>query len=364
MPVGFPDYYGGLTLPVTVAEGGTGQTSVTSKALLYGAGTSKLIETNVGTSGQYLQIDPVTLDPTFEDLVVNVSAITGILAIAHGGTGTASPGLVAGTSISITGTWPNQTIANTSNYASLADPLPVAHGGTGTATPALTGGTNITVGGTWPAQSISTVVSPSFTNITAAITFLNTSTSFIQIGVAGTNRANAVQFANASGNAGATQFSAIGAYTNTQQGISAALLGIADVGYNVLVTFDLSGNMGLAGTLFQKPLAQADITGRTSTIGSTTLLTPGAAGMYRVSVSAYITPASGGSNLSVTISWTQHGTGFANVPVNKSTVVTVDEGFGSVILYADASTNIQYSTTYSISGSGGSYDLHVRLEKI
>jgi hypothetical protein len=122
MPVGFPDYYGGLTLPVTVAEGGTGQTSITSKAMLYGAGTSKLIETNVGTSGQYLQIDSITLIPTFEDLVVDVSAITGILPIAHGGTGTATPTLVAGTGISIAGTWPANTIAQAAPIDITCDP--------------------------------------------------------------------------------------------------------------------------------------------------------------------------------------------------------------------------------------------------
>jgi len=35
------------------------------------------------------------------------------LPVADGGTGTASPGLVAGSGISITGTWPNQTVTNT-----------------------------------------------------------------------------------------------------------------------------------------------------------------------------------------------------------------------------------------------------------
>jgi hypothetical protein len=36
---------------------------------------------------------------------------SGTLPIAHGGTGTATPGLVAGTNVSITGSWPNQTVA-------------------------------------------------------------------------------------------------------------------------------------------------------------------------------------------------------------------------------------------------------------
>jgi hypothetical protein len=35
------------------------------------------------------------------------------LTVANGGTGTATPGLVAGTNITVTGTWPNQTISST-----------------------------------------------------------------------------------------------------------------------------------------------------------------------------------------------------------------------------------------------------------
>lgn len=38
------------------------------------------------------------------------TGVTGILPVANGGTGTATPGLVQGTNVTITGTWPNQTI--------------------------------------------------------------------------------------------------------------------------------------------------------------------------------------------------------------------------------------------------------------
>lgn len=37
--------------------------------------------------------------------------VTGIVAVANGGTGTATPSLVQGTGVTITGSWPNQTIA-------------------------------------------------------------------------------------------------------------------------------------------------------------------------------------------------------------------------------------------------------------
>jgi lysophospholipase L1-like esterase len=38
---------------------------------------------------------------------------SGLLPVARGGTGTATPGIVAGTNVSVTGTWPNQTINTT-----------------------------------------------------------------------------------------------------------------------------------------------------------------------------------------------------------------------------------------------------------
>lgn len=49
--------------------------------------------------------------PTLNQNTTGTAAnVTGIVAVANGGTGTATPTLVAGTNVTITGTWPNQTI--------------------------------------------------------------------------------------------------------------------------------------------------------------------------------------------------------------------------------------------------------------
>jgi hypothetical protein len=40
------------------------------------------------------------------------TGVTGTLPVANGGTGTATPSIVAGTNVTVTGTWPNQTIAS------------------------------------------------------------------------------------------------------------------------------------------------------------------------------------------------------------------------------------------------------------
>lgn len=148
---------------------------------------------------------------------VPVDEAIGVLPVANGGTGTSSPALVAGTNVTISGSWPNQTINATgggggsvtdvtatapvvssggatpnismaaattsvSGYLTSTDwntfnnklatngsaanltglplstgvtgTLPVANGGTGTTTPSLVAGANVTITGTWPNQTI------------------------------------------------------------------------------------------------------------------------------------------------------------------------------------------------------------------
>jgi hypothetical protein len=67
--------------------------------------------------------------------VVLTSDVSGILPIANGGTGTAS----------------TQFTNLTTNVANI---LPVANGGSGTATPSLVAGSNVTVTGSWPNQTV------------------------------------------------------------------------------------------------------------------------------------------------------------------------------------------------------------------
>jgi hypothetical protein len=43
------------------------------------------------------------------------TGVTGQLPVANGGTGTATPNIVAGSNVTVTGTWPNQTIASSSS---------------------------------------------------------------------------------------------------------------------------------------------------------------------------------------------------------------------------------------------------------
>ena len=77
------------------------------------------------------------------------SGVTGILPVANGGTATATPALVQGTGVTITGTWPNQTI-NATGTGGTVTSVDVSGGTTGLTTsggPVSTSGT-ITLAGT------------------------------------------------------------------------------------------------------------------------------------------------------------------------------------------------------------------------
>lgn len=94
------------------------------------------------------------------------TGVTGILPVANGGTATATPALVQGTGVTITGTWPNQTINATGTGGTVTSVAasvpsifsiagsPITTSGTlamtysGTALPIANGGTNATTAAT------------------------------------------------------------------------------------------------------------------------------------------------------------------------------------------------------------------------
>jgi len=140
--------------------------------------------------------------PTFnQNTTGTASNVTGIVAVANGGSGTATPALVAGTNVSITGSWPNQTI-NSSNpggtVTSVAATVPsflsvtgspITSSGTlaisysGTALPILNGGTGQTT-----ANAAFNALAPSqATNSGKYLTTDGTDTSWASVASSTTN---------------------------------------------------------------------------------------------------------------------------------------------------------------------------------
>jgi|GEM_PF-3390215 len=91
-------------------------TLTTNGGIFYGNGSGTLLQTGAGTSTQVLHGGT---SPAYS--AVNLSTdVSGIAAIINGGTGTATPALVAGSNIVITGSWPNNTITANVGVTSVA----------------------------------------------------------------------------------------------------------------------------------------------------------------------------------------------------------------------------------------------------
>ena len=109
-------------------------------------------------------------------------SFAGILDVANGGTGTATPALVAGTNITVTGTWPNQTIAASGGGSGTVTSVSVASANgfagtvaTDTTTPAITLSTSIT--GVLKGNGTAISAASAGTDYQAPITLTTTGTS-------------------------------------------------------------------------------------------------------------------------------------------------------------------------------------------
>ena len=159
----------GLSLPAIFTVSGSPVTTTgTLTAVLASQTANYFFAAPDGSAGAPTFRAIVAADvPTLnQNTTGTASNVTGIVAVANGGTGTATPALVAGTNVSITGTWPNQTI-NSSNHGGTVTSVaatvpsflsisgsPIASSGTlaitysGTALPIANGGTGETTANT------------------------------------------------------------------------------------------------------------------------------------------------------------------------------------------------------------------------
>jgi hypothetical protein len=164
---------GGVSFPITVPQGGTGLSSFTANCLLYGNGTSQLNCLAPGTQYQVYQAN-VSGAPILGPVNLNVNAaVTGNLGVTHGGTGAGAfntNGMLFGNNTAAIGSTsagsqynvfqagasgvPTVGPLHLDQSAAVTGILPVVSGGTGTASPGLIAGSGITVSGSWPNQTI------------------------------------------------------------------------------------------------------------------------------------------------------------------------------------------------------------------
>jgi hypothetical protein len=127
-------WYDGANFVAPTAGGGGGSiTGVTAGTGLSGGGTSGTVTVNLAT--------PV--------------------AVANGGTGTASPSIVAGSNITVTGTWPNQTVNSTAGGGTTSNAVTFAASGGGSPGTTFNGSAAVTVSPT----TLGLTTTPAFSSI-------------------------------------------------------------------------------------------------------------------------------------------------------------------------------------------------------
>jgi hypothetical protein len=180
------------TLPV--ANGGTGITSLGAGVATWlgtpsSANLAAAVTDETGSGALVFATSPTLVTPALgtpsSATLTNATGLpidagtTGTLPIARGGTGTATPALVQGANVTITGTWPNQTIA----AAAPGTGTVTSVGGTGTVngitlTGTVTSSGDLTLGGTLSGVSLTT-------QVTGTLPFGNGGTGLATLGTAG-----------------------------------------------------------------------------------------------------------------------------------------------------------------------------------
>jgi hypothetical protein len=168
-----PSYAGNAGKVLAVNTGATDVEYISAG----GTGTVTSVDVSGGTTGLTTSGGPITAAGTI--------TLGGTLAVASGGTGTATPALVAGTNVTITGSWPNQTINATGGGGS---GTVTSVSGTGTVngitlTGTVTTSGNLTLGGTLdlsapPAIGGTTPAAITGTTITATTLVVNDNSTF------------------------------------------------------------------------------------------------------------------------------------------------------------------------------------------
>ncbi len=139
-----PQAGAGLTLPVSVANGGTGLGTLTAHGVLIGAGISNVAPTAAGTAAQILSSGGASADPTFANLAPITTKTTGYTIVAADQRGT----FVLNSASNFTFTLPSDTTAGNGWQVCVADQ------GAGLLTVARVGSDTIASGGSTALTSI------------------------------------------------------------------------------------------------------------------------------------------------------------------------------------------------------------------
>ncbi len=289
-----------ITFPQFNADNTVSALTASAFRTAIGAGTSSTTGTvtSVGGTGT---VNGITLTGTVTSTgnltlggtlsgVSLTTQVSGTLPIANGGTGTTTPALVAGTNITITGTWPNQTINATTSGGTVTTVSIVSANGfagtvaTATTTPAITLTTSISGmlkgnGTAISAATSGTDYSAGTSALATGIVKSTTTTGALTIAVAGTDYQTAQSVTGIVKSSGTTR-SAATSGTDFSAGTSA-------LGTGILKTTTTTGALTIA-VAADFPTLNQNTTGTAAGLSATLAIASGG-------TNSTATPTAGGA---------------------------------------------------------------------
>jgi len=380
MASGNKDYAPDITFPLTIQQGGTGLTSLTAGEILVGNGTGAVlpgapggittldVTPTVNGGGVTLHGNTAPgLSAGFNLKDDTAGVERGALGLSAGANNYLTSSVAgdiclrADTGTLRLGTGTTEALAiDQSQNVSMAHPLAVGSGGSGSATPALVAGANIVLSGSWPDETIALAASPSVTSLTLT----GSAAPILTFGASNTGGSLTLDnFGNIVAPSGTVA-------TASWQVIDKNAVPVLQIYTDGTKAVKLAGvvssynGVGTPSPGLPSIVATLDRTGIIALIGLTAFGPTLNAAFYRLSWEIFATAGGVIDTLYFTLNWVQNGVTVSQSSPTLSINAGTKAALGGVIcLFADAASSLSY-TTSTPGTAPTSYDLHFRLEAL
>ena len=361
---------------VAVAQGGTGSaTAQTAINTLAGAVTSGSYLRGNGTDVVMATIQAADVPTLNQNTTGTAAGLSSILAVASGGTGTATPALVAGTNVTITGTWPNQTINSSGGGSGMVYPGAGIAKSTGSAWDTsygtTGGGTSVVLSSqpTIQGPKIDYIQSSASTGSTYAVAFVNNAGTangpYLSIGNAtpASNNPVVLTLSNAGVYSPSLELQpapASGSYVVVNNGVTPSIqMKFSPTG--TASTYTILASAQTANRTVTLPDANDTLVGKATSDVLTNKIMNGSNNSFisipTSSLTGTLSVANGGTGLATTPANGAldigNGTDFTRTTLTAGTGISITNGAGSITIASSVTAVTSVTGTSPVVSSGG-----------